>query len=135
MIWALEAAESFGRLSCSECTPEKQRKLGCGKDKVGVVGERVFRSTSPSLLCDGKPGELRECPVGLVLREAPYVYKAISAASHVDNGSSDPTAAPTWLQSMMRVVGSERARHRELKDKNRTTAGDADHARQVVNRG
>ena len=70
MIWALEASESFGRLSCSECTPEKQRKLGCGKSQAGIVGERVFRSTSPHLLCGGKPGELRECPVGLVLREA-----------------------------------------------------------------
>ena len=135
MIWALEAAESFGRLSCSECTPEKQRARGCGKDRVGVVGEQVFRSTSPRLACGGRPGELRECPVGYVLREAPYVYKAITAATHIENGASDPTAVPTWLQGMVVAVSSERARHRELRDKNRVSASDADCARQVVGRG
>jgi hypothetical protein len=135
VTWALEAAERFGRLSCSECTPALKLKRGCGRERSGIVGETVFRSTSPQLLVNGKPGELRECPVGRVLREAPYVYKALGAQACVENGSLNPLTAPTWLQEAMRVVAAERARLRELATPDRTGEADAAHARRVVGRG
>lgn len=83
------------------------------------------------MLKDGKPAELRECPVGLVLREAPYVYKAISFASHVENGATDPERAPSWVREMGGVVSSERARLRELKRDTERGSADAEYARRV----
>jgi hypothetical protein len=132
VIWALEAAERFGRLSCSECSDEQKRRYGCGREKAGVVGETVFRSTSLLLADHGKPAELRECPVGRVLREAPYVYKAISHATHVANGATDPANAPSWLQGLTQVVLSERARLRELNQDKDRGASDAEQARRVM---
>ena len=136
MIWALEAAERFGCPSCSECSEAQRRRYGCGKDKAGVVGEAPFRSTSLRLLRQGKPDEIRECPVGLVLREAPYLYNAINATTHVENGASDPTKVPVWLQEIMKVASAERFRLHDLERATKTRGtSDAEYARQVVSRG
>lgn len=76
----------------------------------------VFRTTSP--LLDKTPAAmLRECPVSLVLRETPYVYGALSAAAHLENGGLDPYRLSAWASEAVRIVSAERVRHRELKDK------------------
>ena len=95
----------------------------------------VFRSTSSLLLVDGKPGELRECPVGFVLRECPQVYDAIAAHSYADNGCFNPIDSPLWLQEMVRVAGSERARHSEAKETSDRGRRDADMGARALSRG
>ena len=74
----------------------------------------MFRSTSTHL--DEPDRSIRECPVGMILRETPYVYEAIGAAAHVENGALNPLNESPWLQGAIRVVSSERERHRRLRD-------------------
>lgn len=113
MIWALEAAERYERPSCSECSDRLKKQRGCKKPGMDIEGQMLFRSTSPLLLKNEKPDELRECPVGFVLRECPQVYDAITAHAYSENGCFNPLESPPWVQEMVRVVGSERARHRD----------------------
>jgi hypothetical protein len=99
----------------------------------------AFRSTSPHLQPkDGKEVEgrdiVRECPVGMVLRETPYVYDAVSAASYVESGALNPLEAPRWLQDAARIVGSERGRMFDIKQQQRRGASDAAYAAKKVAR-
>jgi len=81
----------------------------------------VFRSTSPML--DNTPeAMLRECPVGRVIRSGPHVYDALGAASHVENGAVDPYSLSAWAREAVTIVLSERARHRELRDREKRSA-------------
>lgn len=73
----------------------------------------AFRFSSPDLREEDRI--LRECPVGAVLREAPYVYGAINAHAYAENGAFNPLESPLWLQAALRIVGSEKARHLEAK--------------------
>ena len=136
MIWALEAQERPERLSCSECSEGMKERYGCGRNSAGVVGQTVFRSTSLHLMGpDKKPSELRECPVGIVLREAPYIYDAINSWQYVDSGALNPLVSPSWLREILRVVGSEKARLHELRDRPNQGAADAEYGRRVLARG
>lgn len=72
-----------------------------------------FRFSSPSLLEDGEPLVIKECPVGLVIREAPYVFQAIRIANYVENGAVNPLELSPWTQQAIAIVSSERARLRE----------------------
>lgn len=78
----------------------------------------MFRSTSP-LLAGTSAEILHECPVSLVLRGAPHVYEALGAASHIENGAIDPLTISAWGREAVRVVSSERARHVELRERER----------------
>lgn len=79
----------------------------------------AFRSTSPWLLDDGKPATLRECPVGMILRDAPYTYEALSAYGGGEFTGFDLAKQSQWTQAACRVIGSEKARHREMEDEQR----------------
>jgi len=86
----------------------------------------AYRSTSPELYNrdkrDGMPDKhtlLRTCPVGEVLREAPYVYDAISAQGYADAGALNPLTLPIWGQHAIRVVSSERSRLQRMADEQR----------------
>jgi len=76
----------------------------------------AFRSTSPRLYDAEKGSEpgrftvLRECPIGVVLRESPHVYDALTAYSHVENGAVDPYSLSPWANQAFGVIGAERAR-------------------------
>lgn len=83
----------------------------------------MFRSSSPHL--EKEHRELRECPVGSILRETPYIYSAIAASVYADNGSLNPLESPIWLQHAMRIVASERERLRELSNKDKATKSDS----------
>jgi hypothetical protein len=77
----------------------------------------AFRFSSPALKEEDRL--LTECPVGLVSRETPYIYEAISAHAYAENGALNPLESPAWLQGALSVVASERHRLRELKDSQR----------------
>lgn len=81
-------------------------------------GNKAFRFTS-ALMVELGTDVLRECPTGYVLRNAPYIYRAIAAASHVENGAVDPYTLSHWAREAIGVVGSERARLREIENENR----------------
>ena len=91
MILALEAADSM-RLTCSECTPDLQKRRGCQKPGMSLpLGGPPFRFDSPSL--QGPKGStdkglsiLYECPTGYTLREAGWVSweDGASATLHTD---------------------------------------------------
>lgn len=72
----------------------------------------AYRFTSP-LLSDADQ-LLRECPVSVVLREAPHIYDLIPVHSYVDAGATDPLALSHWAQRGIRVVASERSRLLEM---------------------
>lgn len=122
MIWALETAERHGRPSCSECGEKMQKLRGCKKPGVNIEGSMAFRFTSPELyrmekddaVEDGAYSLLRSCPVGRILSDGPYVYDAIAAHSYAEAGALNPLEATQWLQQALRVVGSERARLRQM---------------------
>ena len=85
----------------------------------------AWRFTSPLLNHEMPESALiRECPVGLVLRDGPHVYDLISAHSYAENGALNPLDSPSYLQAGIRVVASERARLRELADADRQTKRD-----------
>lgn len=100
-----------------------------------VEGQMVFRSTSPLLVNDGKPAELRECPVGFVARECPQAYDAILAHTYSDNGCINPLEMAPWGQEMIRIVGSERARHREAERAGNIARNDAAIGAKVLGNG
>ena len=126
LIWALESYERHGRPSCSECGDRLRKQRGCAKPGMEKVeGSSCFRFTSPWLK-DGDPmspegplrdGDrlLRECPLSVVLRNAPHVFSAIPLHGMVyESGSVDWFNLSPWAQSAVRVIGSERSRLREL---------------------
>lgn len=76
---------------------------------------------------------LRECPVGLILRDAPYLYDVISIASAAENvGPTEYARLPRYMQRAMTVVSAERSRLRELRDKQRQAERDAKYGARVV---
>lgn len=69
--------------------------------------------------------QLNECPVGAVLREAPYVYEAIAAQSYAEAGAFNPMEQSQWLQHAMAVTASEKARMNNTKDEMRRATDQA----------
>jgi len=97
-------------------------------------GDAVYRCTSPMLADDPKLGTLYECPVGMVHREAPYVYDVINAHGLSEGAGLELLEKPRWLQQAFRVVGSERERHREAGQRERQTKSDARYGTSVLKR-
>lgn len=95
----------------------------------------MFFSTSPYLLHKGKPAELRECPVGAVLRESPHVYDVIGAYGTGEHIGPSILQEPLWLQHAFRVVGSERNRLMDLERTNDKAKHDAAYGARVRRRG
>lgn len=93
----------------------------------------AWRFTSPRLKDDERI--LRECPVGAVLREAPYVYDAIAAESHAEAGAFDPSMKPTYLQDAIRVVSAERGRLWDIRREREKSKGDAAYGARVLKAG
>lgn len=82
-------------------------------------------STSP-MLNQSNEAMLTECPVGMILRESPATYDALDAAARVESTSiAEFRALPLYMQSVARLAMSERARHMEMKDKERKYAQDS----------
>lgn len=127
---ALETAERHERPSCSECSDLLRRRRGCRKPGYNVEGSMAFRFTSPDISED--KAIVRECPVGMLIRECPYIYDVINACGLVESGCVDLLHAPLFLQSAYRVVSSERSRLRELKDKDRQTKRDSEYGRHAL---
>lgn len=68
--------------------------------------------------------ELRECPVGLNLRESPWVFEVIETASMTDNCTPrDWYTLPAFYRKAVRVVRGERERIREAKRAAREAQG------------
>lgn len=131
MIWAIEAQEGDDRLSCSECDERLQRKRGCRKPGSMVpYRERsvVYRSSSPHLIAAGAD-KLFECPVGLLLREAPWVYDAIAASVYAESAGLSVLQHSAWLQAAIRLISSERARHTEGKKRRQQNRSDAEYGK------
>lgn len=137
MILALEAADSW-RLTCSECTPDLQKKRGCQKPGFNVpLHGSPFRFDSPVLQPpkgskDRGLSILYECPTGYLIREAPGIYSLIEAASRDENLSpADREKMSTVYHDASRIVRSERERLRARRDRQRTAAGDVAHGQAV----
>lgn len=79
-------------------------------------------------------GLLRECPVGLVLREGPHIYQVINAHAYAENGAINPLGSPHYLQQGLNVVGSEKARLRDIKDEERQLHGDRDTLKRALSK-
>jgi hypothetical protein len=79
---------------------------------------------------------LRECPVGLILRETPDAYTALTYESWVESGAVDPTKQSPWMGLAIRVVSAERARvgrmRREQEASERKAKSDADYANRAT---
>lgn len=94
----------------------------------------VFTFTSPELAkmsdAHGLKGSdgyhmLQECPVGVILREAPHVYEAIAAHSYAETGAFNPLESPTYLRQAFGVISSEKSRLREMEMQARRGANDS----------
>lgn len=125
LIWAIEAHHRHGRPSCSECSDALREKRACRKPGVETKGQAVFVSSSPFIATKGAPARIYECPVGMVLREAPQAYDAIAAYGSGEQIGPSMLREPLWLQHAFRVIGSERARHHSMDDADRRAANDA----------
>jgi len=133
LIWALEAYHRFERLKCSECGEKAKRKRVCrawGNDYP--EGEAVYRCSSPALADNPELAILYECPVGLVQREAPYVYDVINAHSLSEGAGLALLEQPRWLQLAFRVIGSEQGRHREAERREQQAKTDARYGARVL---
>lgn len=108
-----------------------------------MQGQQAFRFTSPMLHAREErekvePGThtiLCECPVGYVLRTTPWVYRAIGAHVHAENGALNPLESPGWLQQALSVIGSEKERLRRLNDSARQGKSDSAAGVQAITRG
>jgi hypothetical protein len=107
-----------------------QKQRGCKKPGANFEGEMVFRFTSQRL----SPTDqiLRECPVGKVLSDAPWAYDAIYAETLAEHSGLQVLEQPKWLQSTIHVVASERARLREMAEKDRQLSRDAEYGKRLV---
>lgn len=125
-------AEGQNRLTCSECSDRLRKKYGCSKPGYDIKGDFVFRSSSPILMKDKKPDTMDTCPIGVILKKSSYLFSGIEMATHSENGAVDMFRLSGWCREVIRIVQSERMRHREQKDKIRQSSGDAQLARSVA---
>lgn len=123
LIWALETYELHGRPTCSECTDRLKIKRGCPLDDSKAKG-KAFRFESPYL---GKESKLvYQCPVGLILRDSPWVYSMIDVANMSEHSPiSDWNKFSLFAQTGVRLVNSERERLREAKRRNSSVFNDS----------
>lgn len=91
----------------------------------------AFRFTSPHLKEAHRL--LTECPVGAILREAPYVYDAIRASAYAESGALNGLDVPEYLQRAIGVIGSERERLWRMKHETKAARGDSQYGMAVRN--
>jgi hypothetical protein len=77
---------------------------------------------------------MRECPVGYLLREAPWAFDAVRAYCCAESAGFTLHQQSQWLQDAVNIVGSEKERHRELRQQNQQTRQDAEYASRVLRR-
>ena len=97
----------------------------------------MFWSSSPVLHDAGEPS-LSECPTGMLLREAPWVFELEGAyAMAIANGGSglEVLNLSKFAQSSMSLIGSELARHRREKNEQERMSRDAEAARRTLSHG
>ncbi len=96
-------------------------------------GSIAWRYTSPALIDDDA---LYECPVGMLLREAPHVYDLIDACVLVENATpSEYLTMPRYFQHASRVYRSELARLDDLRQQARKSGADINYARRRLQAG
>lgn len=128
---ALEDYHLLGRHTCSECNERMQKRWGCRKPGMDFEGNKAFILTSP-MMHEAGEATIRECPTGRVLRETPYIYRAIAAAGYVENGAVNPYTLSHWCREAMQVVSSERSRLREIENENRKLDNDRAYGRRAL---
>ena len=89
----------------------------------------AFRFTSPALKEEDRL--IKECPVGVIFKESPYVYNALNAYAHSENGCFNPLESPLWLQDAFCVIASEKARLQKIKDEERRSKRDSKYGMRV----
>lgn len=98
-----------------------------------MEGHEAFRISSPALQ-DDDACVLTECPTGYVLRNAPYVYDVINVHNYVENGALNPLELSWWARKALSVIGSEKARLREMDQERRRTQSDSKASLRVLRR-
>lgn len=88
----------------------------------------VYRSSSP-VLVGTDDSMVYECPVGMLLREAPWVYDVLAAAAYSESAGFEVLRQSAFLQSGIRLVQSEKSRHREARQQQQQGKRDAQYAR------
>lgn len=89
----------------------------------------AYRFTSPML--DEKQALLKECPIGVIIRESPYIYDAINVHVYAENGALNPLKQSSWLQHAFNVIGSEKARLFKLKNSGKRGKSDSEYGRRM----
>lgn len=77
-----------------------------------------YRFTSPALQGKSKDHDdsiMYECPVGYILREAPFVYDLLDAAVVTEHAGLDFLSSSRYLQHAVRLISSEKSRTSELR--------------------
>lgn len=123
-----------GRPTCSECTKKLQGRRGCRKPGFDMqqTGD-PFVYTSPILQDPEDRRVVKECPVGMILRETPWLYDTIDACSYAGNATpAEMTRAPRYTQHATRLYNSEQSRLRELERSQNQARGDAEYGRRLA---
>lgn len=113
-------------------------KRGCNRpggpalhlDRYGEP-RAVYRSTSPTLH-DTPDDKLYECPVGYLLREAPWVFDIVHVAACCEHAGFDVLRQSAFTQCASRLVLSEVGRHRERRMAHRQAKSDAGYGAAVL---
>lgn len=135
LIWAVEAVSGDSRISCGECNESLRRKQGCKKAGLEPTdGATVYHSDSPSLV-DGPHWRLYECPVSMLLREAPWVWDVLSAERCCESAGLEVLRQSRFFRDAVRLVASERGRHTENRHEQRKRRSDAEHGARLLRRG
>lgn len=94
-----------------------------------MKGSQAFRTSSPILHEKSKPESdhtvIRECPIGMILRETPYIFDALAAHSYIETGAINPMEQSNWLQSAFRVISAEKERHRNAEQSTNQSQADS----------
>lgn len=111
-----------------------QHKRACRKPGAAIAYHddvAIYRTSSPTLF-GGPHGALRECPVGYLQREAPWVWDALAAAAYAENAGLEVLRQSAFLQQALRIIGSEKTRHRESAARVDRGKSDARHAKRML---
>lgn len=118
MIWAIELHERYSRVNCSDCLDRHKEERGCNKPGMsyGPGKSMVFKFTSPRLRKMGRPAyHVNECPIGVILRESPYIYDLLQQRPFLESGALGPTEVPKPTRIVAMIATSELDRLRELR--------------------
>jgi hypothetical protein len=76
-----------------------------------------------------------ECPIGRLLREAPWVFDAVRACDLAEHGGWGLHQQSQWIQDALEVVSSERRRHAIAERKSEQAESDAKYAARLLKGG